>query len=74
MLASNINWTEECVEVLAMSILILNTNIHSDKIPKSLKLTKAAYVKTNRQILNNVVSHKFLNDLYDRIAMKEFES
>jgi len=36
----DVHWNEESVELLAMSILILNTNIHSDKIPKSLKLSK----------------------------------
>jgi Sec7-like guanine-nucleotide exchange factor len=51
-----------------MSILVLNTNIHSDKIPKSLKLTKAIFVKTNKSVLNELTSLVFLGDIYDRIA------
>lgn len=51
-----------------MSILILNTNIHNNKIPKNLKLSKASFIKTNKQILNDVVNVKLLSDIYDRIA------
>lgn len=51
-----------------MSVLVLNTNIHSDKIPKSLKLTKAIFIKTNKSVLNELVTAKFFGDMYDRIA------
>jgi Sec7-like guanine-nucleotide exchange factor len=68
LLESNPDWTLDCVEFLAMSILVLNTNIHSDKIPKSLKLTKAIFVKTNKSVLNELTSLVFLGDIYDRIA------
>ena len=51
-----------------MSILVLNTNIHSDKIPKSLKLTRASFIKTNKSVLNELVNQKFIGDIYDRIA------
>lgn len=63
-----------------MSILILNTNLHSDKIPKSLKLTKQSFIKTNQSVLvaNNsnevLVSAKFLGDIFDRIQKQQFES
>ena len=57
-----------------MSILVLNTNIHSDKIPKSLKLTKPIFIKTNRSILNDLVSQKYFADMYDRIAKQQFEA
>ncbi len=39
-------WNMENIELMAMSVLILNTNIHSDKIPRQLKLTKYSFVKT----------------------------
>ena len=52
---------------MSMSILILNTNLHSDKVAKSLKLSKESFIKTNKSILNDVVSTKFLSDIYDRI-------
>lgn len=68
LLESNSEWTLDCVEFLAMSILVLNTNIHSDKIPKSLKLTKAIFIKTNKSVLNELTSQVFLGDIYDRIA------
>ena len=68
LLQSNSEWTLDCVEFLAMSILVLNTNIHSDKIPKSLKLTRASFIKTNKSVLNELVNQKFIGDIYDRIA------
>lgn len=57
-----------------MSVLILNTNIHSDKIPKSLKLSRPIFIKTNRSVLNELVHPKFLGDIYDRLAKQQFES
>ena len=57
-----------------MSILILNTNIHSDKIPKSLKLSKQTFIKTNKSILNELVTSDFIGDIYDRIFKQQFEA
>jgi hypothetical protein len=68
LLESNKEWTLDCLEFLAMSILVLNTNIHSDKIPRSLRLTKASFIKTNKSVLNELVTQKFIGDIYDRIA------
>ena len=67
MLEINPKFDYDCCELLAMSILILNTNIHSDKIPKALKLTKQSFVKTNLHILEDAVSAKFIGEIYDRI-------
>lgn len=74
LLESNPGWTLECVEFLAMSILVLNTNIHSDKIPRSLRLTKASFIKTNLSVLNDLITTKFIGDIYDRIEKQQFEA
>lgn len=57
-----------------MSILILNTNIHSDKIPKSLKLSKPIFIKTNVSVLKDLTNPKFLGDIYDRLAKQQYEA
>jgi|LauGreDrversion4_2_1035121.scaffolds.fasta_scaffold38278_2 hypothetical protein len=51
-----------------MSILVLNTNLHSDKIPKSLKISKSSFIKTNESVLYELVSSKMYEDIFDRIA------
>ena len=51
-----------------MSLLILNTNIHSQNIQKSLKLSKVTFVNTQQKILNGIVTKEFLDDLYERVA------
>ncbi|TNV86137.1 hypothetical protein FGO68_gene12617 [Halteria grandinella] len=74
LLENNIEWNQECIEFLAMSILVLNTNIHSDKIPKSLKLSKPIFIKTNVSVLKDLVNPKFLGDIYDRLAKQQYEA
>jgi hypothetical protein len=49
-----------------MSLFILNTNIHSQNIEKSLKLSKVTFVNTQQKILNGIVAKEFLDDLYER--------
>ena len=74
LLTQSKGWNNENVALLAKSILILNTTLHSEKVPKSLKLSKQSYVKTNRSILNDIVDENYLNGIYDRIQSKPFES
>lgn len=64
----------DLVELMAMSVLILNTNIHSEKIPKHLKITKSSFIKTQKSILNDIVDQNFLSEIYERIAACQFES
>ena len=68
------NWNLECVEFLALSILVLNTTYHSDKIPKSLKLSKENFIKTNESYLKELTNYQMLSDIYDRIVRQQFEA
>jgi hypothetical protein len=68
------NWNLECVEFLSLSILVLNTTYHSDKIPKSLKLSKENFIKTNESYLKELTNYSMLSDIYDRIVKQQFEA
>jgi len=61
---------------MALSVLVLNTTYHSDKIPKALKLSKENFIKTNKSVLKDIFTEEdtLMNDMYDRIANKQFEA
>jgi hypothetical protein len=61
---------------MALSVLVLNTTYHSDKIPKALKLSKENFIKTNKSVLKDIFAEDdtLMNDMYDRIANKQFEA
>jgi hypothetical protein len=57
---------------MALSVLVLNTTYHSDKIPKALKLSKENFIKTNKSVLKDIFKENdtLMSDMYDRIAKK----
>ena len=57
---------------MALSVLVLNTTYHSDKIPKALKLSKENFIKTNKSVLKDIFMENdtLMSDIYDRIAKK----
>ncbi len=61
---------------MALSVLVLNTTYHSDKIPKALKLSKENFIKTNCSVLKDIFNENdtLMSDMYDRIAKKQFEA
>ncbi|KAI3379400.1 hypothetical protein SNEBB_010468 [Seison nebaliae] len=59
--------------VLAYSIIILTTDLHSENVKK--KISKEDYIKMNRGINDNDdLPEEFLSDVYDQIANEEIKT
>jgi hypothetical protein len=65
---ANKDWNYDGIEFMALSVLVLNTTYHSDKIPKALKLSKDNFIKTNKSVLKDCANPVLMSDIYDRIA------
>ncbi|KAL4445926.1 hypothetical protein ABPG74_010918 [Tetrahymena malaccensis] len=64
----------DIVYILAYSIIMLHTDIHSDKIEKKDKMKKQDYVERTINVTKSKsVTFKVLSDIYDRIQAKQFE-
>lgn len=59
--------------VLAFSLIMLNTDHHSSKIPENRKMTKAQFIKNNREVLTTM-SEQYLGEMYDRITAEQLET
>ncbi len=57
--------------ILAYSIIQLHTDAHSEKIKKHDKMTKAQFVKINKEISASLES-AFLEGIYHRVAGEKF--
>lgn len=56
--------------VLAYSVILLNTDLHSSKVAK--RMTKLDFIKNNRGINDNAnLPDEYLNSIYDEIANDE---
>ncbi len=56
--------------VLAYSVILLNTDLHSSKIAK--RMSKEDFIKNNRGINDNAdLPQEYLNEIYDDIAGNE---
>jgi brefeldin A-inhibited guanine nucleotide-exchange protein len=56
--------------VLAYSVILLNTDLHSSKVAK--RMTKEDFIKNNRGINDNAnLPDEYLNGIYDEIANEE---
>ncbi|CAD6504656.1 BgTH12-00162 [Blumeria graminis f. sp. triticale] len=56
--------------VLAYSVILLNTDLHSSKVAK--RMTKLDFIKNNRGINDNAnLPDEYLNGIYDEIANEE---
>ena len=63
----------DTVFILAFSLIMLNTDLHSPSIKK--KMTQAEFVHNNRKINNgNDLPSVFLEDLYQRILEDEIKT
>lgn len=59
--------------ILAYSLLMLNTDAHSEKIPKNKKMTKQQFIQNNIRVCKNI-SEEYLGKMYDNIARVKFET
>lgn len=59
--------------VMAYSLIMLNTDAHSDKVPAHKKMTKPQFVRNNREVLSTM-SESYLEEIYDRIVHQKFET
>lgn len=64
---------EQTAFILAYSLLMLNTDLHSDMIPLNKKMKKATFVENNMKILKTLTKEK-LEKLYDSVAKEKFET
>jgi Sec7-like guanine-nucleotide exchange factor len=59
--------------ILSYSLLMLNTDAHSEKIPKNKKMSKQVFVENNMRICKDVPK-EFLEHMYDNIVKRKFET
>ena len=59
--------------VLAFSLIMLNTDRHSDKIPEKRKMTKEQFIRNNREVLATM-PEQYLGEMYERIAAEALET
>lgn len=59
--------------VMAYSLIMLNTDAHSDKVATNKKMTKQQFVRNNREVLTTM-SETYLEEMYDRIVQQKFET
>jgi brefeldin A-inhibited guanine nucleotide-exchange protein len=59
--------------VLAFSLIMLNTDAHSQKIAQNRKMTKPQFITNNREMLATL-TEEYLGDMYDRIVQNQFET
>lgn len=66
----------ETVEILAYSVLLLHTDLHNPNVGKlGKRMTKTDFIKNNGQIdAGEDVSKQELEDIFDRVAKKEFKT
>ena len=60
--------------ILSYSLLMLNTDAHSDLIPKNRKMMKATFVSNNYKVCKGAVSTEYLGKMYDNIVKNKFET
>ena len=60
--------------ILSYSLLMLNTDAHSDLIPKHKKMAKATFVTNNYEVCRGAVSMEYLGMMYDNIVKNKFET
>jgi Sec7-like guanine-nucleotide exchange factor len=58
---------------MAYSVIMLHTDVHSEKIEKSRKMTKAQFVKNNIRICPTL-KPEFLEQMYERISKEKFKT
>eukprot|EP00727_Mastigamoeba_balamuthi_P013098 m51a1_g8410 putative ankyrin repeat-containing protein (342) ;mRNA; f:269878-276041 len=64
--------TADTAYVLAFSVIMLNTDLHSPRIAAKSKMTKAEFVRNNRGVDGGAdVPQELLEAIYDRIAAEE---
>ncbi|KAL8272337.1 hypothetical protein Esti_003748 [Eimeria stiedai] len=63
----------DCCYILAFSLIMLHTDLHSREVRPQHKMTKAEFVKNNRGINGGKdLPVAFLERLYDRVAAEEW--
>lgn len=69
----NVFKSEDTAFTLAYSMLMLNTDAHSDRIPKHKKMTKQVFINNNSKILPDV-DPAYLGKIYDNITRMKFQT
>ena len=59
--------------ILSYSLLMLNTDAHSDNIPKNKKMTRTQFITNNLKVSKGV-SAEYLGKMYDNITKSKFET
>ena len=64
----------DCAFVLAYSIIMLNTDLHNEKLGTQKRLTKAQFLANNRRSPDlATLSDEYLGGIYDEILNEEFK-
>ena len=64
----------DCAFVLAYSIIMLNTDLHNEKLGTQKRLTKAQFLANNRRSPDlATLSDQYLGAIYNEVLMKEFK-
>lgn len=64
---------EDTPFILAYSLLMLNTDAHSEKIPKNKKMTKQQFIQNNMRVCKNIPA-EYLGKMFDNITSEKFET
>ena len=59
--------------ILSYSLLMLNTDAHSEMIPKNKKMTRVQFVNNNIRVCKGI-SAEYLGQMYDNIVRSKFET
>eukprot|EP01052_Picozoa_sp_SAG31_P015586 SAG31_NODE_1006_length_10432_cov_3.272718_3_plen_182_part_00 len=64
----------DCAFVLAYSIIMLNTDLHNEKLGDQKRLTKKEFIANNRRSPDlATLSDEYLGGIYDEILNEEFK-
>ena len=64
---------EDTPFILAYSLLMLNTDAHSEMVPMKNKMTRSQFIENNIKICKTL-TREYLGSMYDNITKQKFET